>query len=1754
MAVIKYKDKNGNWRTLTESVNVSVDTEAKNVYVGELEELVPLDCRVWYDTSHTPPLCKVKVNEEWLTVAGGGGSSDGTGNSDGVKLTPAWYMKTLAYGNMCELEIKWSSYYGGNPTTMIDYELVVKPPEGEEIKKESAQVLAIGTKTINLTPYLDLGSTQFIIRLRNDKGKFAEAPITVTTVSLTMKENFSESDAYTSDTVHYRCTPDGANNKEQKLYIELDGELVVDGQDIEENNQQLTIPLTVTTHGKHSICAWFTCQLEEGEKPIESDKVYSEFARIVRGNTTPIVVANCGVDRLIEYDNTTFDWYVFTPNVDGTVAEYTPKVEIYHNTTNTLAGAKRVKELVNIPKNLAETHSFRAEHTGDNYIIFKVGDDISTSIHISVEESGIDVNAITSNLILNLSPRDHTNRDPDKEHWVSETVDGGKVTATLTGFTFGKSDGWITDDIKETTVLTLRDTAEVNTPDDFKIFTESALKDGVTIEIEIATHDVLDYEATILECMNNGVGIEVKANQAMLSTKNNSLVTPFREDEQVRITFVIEPTGTTTKLMLIYINGVLSGAKQFTSSDSFAQDVPQGIKIGSPLCATDIYAIRVYKTALGRKDILKNWIADTQNRELLLERYNRNKLITETTGVNPNNIPEDLAYLVFYTNEAGLPQAKGKGEQRYLNGKYIDANRSFTFNNVEVKVQGTSSSGYPRKNFTMTFENEDGEAVPIIFTGKRDGIDYVNEPMDDFKMFDDSVPTNSFCFKADYASSEGANNVELVKLFNDIAPHIPPQEDNGVRQGIDGFPMVIFCYYEGVYYFIGKYNFNNDKGTPEVYGMTDGVESWEITNNGTDMGEYKEDDFDTIITVEKKDVTTGEVTFYETEKWLETFEARYPEDNLGYENLKDMVSWVRSTWRGEADPKRKLAEPVTYGDVTYEYDSVDYRRVKFINEVSDWFDVDHLCFFYLFTAFFLMIDNREKNTFPTRYFNKELNRWLWYFLPYDFDTALGINNSGELVFGHGLEDYDEGIYNGADSVLWCNTRDYLADKIENTYIELRNNDIFNYDEIVRRFSEHQKAWGEAVFNEDSYYKYIDILFDKGIKENHLNKLQGNKEAQMRHWLLNRFRYFDAKYVTKDIKKEIIIIRPNYSDFDTNKHSLNITPYTDTYLSVNFDNMSGSYKPIPQRAFKGTSVSFDNPKGKSENAVVHIYNASQITDLGDLSEQYTSEFQGGSATRLQRLILGSDDIINNQFKTLSLGDNKLLKVLNVKNCPNLVGEINIEGCIGIEEVYLQGTGVTSVTLSRGGSCRKLHLPETITNLTVRNHKVTEFSMPNFNNLSTLWLELNETSKGTFDLKTILNTMITRFKNSAEGALGRLRVIDFELTGDKGFSTGKDLVDFCTDLRRYFKGLNEQGEATDDEKKKEEYLRGMLQGTIQVTESRGITQYQLDEVKSKFPYVTLIYNGIRKPIVTFVDSSGNVLSTQTVECGQKPVMPKHPTEGSRYICDREFELVTDDETYVLTTEYPATFRFDWVIGNQVITTYQTYNPEGPGVSVKRPSGYDSGTIIDIDGNITDDSGDLSGKFAIVGYSDSAFFCTEDRTVENGNPIYAILKPMARIEGLTWGMNGIPLDTDTFGGTISEATETSFKAKSNSGGYALRKLDINTSELDGIGYDTTIQSITVHFTVTASEDHGWGLGSVDAVMGYAYSSGLEFATISTVEIGTTEISSSLKVSYPSVALTSAGSTKNLWFGLSESLTAKTVEANFTNVSFDITYHTND
>lgn len=455
----------------------------------------------------------------------------------------------------------------------------------------------------------------------------------------------------------------------------------------------------------------------------------------------------------------------------------------------------------------------------------------------------------------------------------------------------------------------------------------------------------------------------------------------------------------------------------------------------------------------------------------------------------------------------------------------------------------------------------------------------------------------------------------------------------------------------------------------------------------------------------------------------------------------------------------------------------------------------------------------------------------WCFLPYDFDTGLGINNEGSLVFGYELEDIDQvagaDVYNGQHSVLWTNLRQAYFEEIKAMYQTLRSTGKLSYEDTERRFEEHQAKWPEAVFNEDAYFKYLAPLIEDNSAA-YLSMLQGSKAEQRKWWLYNRYRYLDSKYNAGDALSDVITVR-GYAKAD-----ITVTPYADIYASVKY----GSYL-VQQRALRGNSYTLICPLDNVNDTEIYIYSASQLKDVGDLSGLMVGYAEFALATKLQSLKLGdaSADYSNTNLTDLHLGNNVLLRTLDVRNCPNLTQAVDVSGCTNLEHVYFDGTGITGLLLPVGGILKTLHLPATITNLTIRNQaSLTDLSIPSYAGISTLRLE-NVSSA--VDSKAILQ---------AVPANSRVRLIGIDwAAGDA------DTLMAIIALLDTMRGLDEAGNNTD---------MAQVSGTISVD---TVTGAQLAEIAGKYPDIRVAYEHVTSNLYFYSEDGSTLLYTQAIVDG-------------------------------------------------------------------------------------------------------------------------------------------------------------------------------------------------------------------------------------------------------------------------------------------------
>lgn len=455
----------------------------------------------------------------------------------------------------------------------------------------------------------------------------------------------------------------------------------------------------------------------------------------------------------------------------------------------------------------------------------------------------------------------------------------------------------------------------------------------------------------------------------------------------------------------------------------------------------------------------------------------------------------------------------------------------------------------------------------------------------------------------------------------------------------------------------------------------------------------------------------------------------------------------------------------------------------------------------------------------------------WCFLPYDFDTAIGINNEGTLAFSYELEDIDQvagaDVYNGQHSVLWANLRQAYQDEIKAMYQDLRSKGKLSYEDTERRFEEHQARWPEAIFNEDAFFKYLQPLIEDNSAA-YLSMLQGSKAEQRKWWLYNRYRYLDSKYNAGDALSDVITVR-GYAKAD-----ITVTPYADIYASVKY----GSYL-VQQRALRGNSYTLICPLDNVNDTEIYIYSASQLKDVGDLSGLMVGYAEFALATKLQSLKLGdtAESYTNTNLTDLHLGNNVLLRTLDVRNCPNLTQAVDVSGCTNLEHVYFDGTSITGLLLPVGGILKTLHLPATITNLTIRNQaSLTDLTIPSYTGISTLRLE-NVSSA--VDSKAILQAI---------PANSRVRLIGI----DWAAGTADVLMEIVA-LLDTMRGLDEAGNNTD---------MAQVSGSISVD---TVTGAQLAEIAGKYPDIKVAYQHVTSNLYFYNEDGSTLLYTQAIVDG-------------------------------------------------------------------------------------------------------------------------------------------------------------------------------------------------------------------------------------------------------------------------------------------------
>lgn len=1428
----------------------------------------------------------IPVGEPVEVVGGSGGGGSSTNirviNNNGTASISA------SIGSPVELKFTFTSIEDDIPTGDGVCTITVNGIQ------RNAFSIPQGNNVVDVSSYLNAGSNNVRVTCTDQYGNSRSLAYTVTIIELRITSSFNCVSPFEKD-IHFKYVPYGLVEKD--IHFVVDGREVAVFEGLTASGKQTTQIIPVQVHGSHTLDVYMTAMLNENL--IESNHLTYEFMCVEEGWTDAMMSSVFTTTSVVQGDLISIPYVIYDPSSlsalvelkvtymkEGKEVEYS-KQELLVDRTQHYWSTRQYPE-GNVKFTITYNYNWSAQL--NQYL-----KTLSRSYSVKVAEPKIDVEAETNDLELYLSAAGRSNNEATPGIWSYKDV-----TTSFNNFNW-KSNGWVTDSAGD---VCLRINGDAHAVINFQPFEDDFRPEGKTIEFEFAVHDVNKRDEVVIDCYNGGIGFQATADTAFLNSQDTRVQCNYKENERVRVAFAVEKLSDGNRFMSIYLDGVLSGITQYGENDNFEQPDPAlNITLGSPYCALDLYTIRVYNTTLTSNQLIDNYIADMGDPVKKMNIFTANDIFDDYTGeLSYIKLKQKIPTVTFIGK---MPTYKGDKKQRSVRMIFEHPDHpELDFDEIlkQIDVQGTSSAGYVRKNWKT---KHDEEKVHMV----------------------GELPAKVFCLKVDYAEGTGTHNTQNANLIETFYTEpIPPmiEEDfpsnisdsekedlRKVRTTIAGYPIVIFhldtddmniiqnitkdeLALRTDLKFSSKGNFNYDKDAEDVFAFNDNydTECWEFLQNS---------DQNSFLTPWPEDYTKyWEARYHPKLSELEDLQddgnisaASKLQDEM-IQRFKVMYEWVHSTARGTYVDAEGVEHPLTtnepletpytdkYGTV-HEVDNDAYRLAKFKTEFEDYFNLHYTTIYYVYTFFALMVDQRAKNLFLTywhdnAYDNTTPGRWYPYF--YDNDTSYGINNTGHLTFDYYHEDTDTigtaKVFNGQQSVLWCNFRDAFPEKIKEEYAYLRNNNKLTYDSIVNTFIDNGSSkWSASVYNKDANHKYISIATPESDWDSdgdgkydqtgaYLYEVRGNGEHHLKYIVHNRIKYCDSKWICGNYVTDLATVRiytPTSKEITEEMSpeekaeiealnttlqvvppsaNITLTPYSNMYCGVAYGAASGDDPTIyiqQVRATKNVPVTFQAGTSNVNDKETYIYGASEISSFGDLSPLYCKLLDVGAATKLIDLDIGNQTpgYINTNLETVTVGSNTLLKRIDVSNCPNLKNTLDVSKCTNIEEIYAMGSGISSVALPESGYVRILKLPDTITNVTIKNQLyIEELTFERYNGIKTLCID----NCPTIDTVELLE--------NCKDATGKYTVERVRLTGINWPNASLEFLRSLYSL----KGQDELGANTDD---------AYLIGTAHISK---LTGEEMAEINSHYPHLKITYDELTAHI-TFMDSTGTIeLDKQTI----------------------------------------------------------------------------------------------------------------------------------------------------------------------------------------------------------------------------------------------------------------------------------------------------
>ncbi len=966
-----------------------------------------------------------------------------------------------------------------------------------------------------------------------------------------------------------------------------------------------------------------------------------------------------------------------------------------------------------------QTLTSRYTHRGVQACAYKLGS-ITRSFAVSVVPTSLSGIGIKEGVRMELLAVGRSNAEATPAEWRSNGI-----STSFEGVDW-RGSGWTGEALR---LLNGAKAVIGYTP-----FATDAKMGGLTISMEVRMSNARSTTGSVISCydaegassdgfggliispsavkMPTGGRVEFVSEDGDTITRELGLNAPMATGRYYNVVLVVHPSSEHRNIRL-YIDGGLSKADTYQDT-IFQQRSPQGITLDSTHADLEVRHVRVWETALTDDEVLQNYITDRPTLSEMETLRERNDVLDELTG----DISWDKLYkagkgVISITMEdgGGIERLWGKSTDTKTNYRVAELiyrspyGRAYDLRvvNAVIRRQGTSTSTYPFKNLRAYLSRvPETKVYRNIGTGQEDV--WVEVEARTYVMRPGAKPMSVINLKVDFADSSMLNNTEGAKLWDKLSRSVPSlktpgmQADPEARAAIDGIPVSLFTSDtpDGPKRYVGQYQFNNDKSNSGyLFGQTksDGSEiALEGINNTNSVGNFRfEGDVE------------AQLARTDADGFDASFEFLYPEKDYTWatapSNVKQAVvrlcQFVHDCRPAGVDPTAMTEREIKEA----------FRSDKFRREVGQYFAVDNLCAWWVWTDYMMAVDQRVKNTFWRTWDGQ-----VWSLTYYDGDTSWRLRNDAFLAYNYNTnrDSWDaqrsKYAFEGHGSILWALVIANLESDIKRVATEMRR--VLTDDVVRKAINSPHDHWSEREYNKSMINKYIVPTYTNyngGGTMNYIFALNGTMQASKEDNIQRRFSLLDARYNPDDMVRRDNI--PCYVGKGSVATTMVVHSGDEYYFG--WATQNGAIRQY-ERIEAGGSLTLNYPDAISQNDPVRIAGASRIIklDLASTAPYMQGAMNLNGCTMLSELIAPIATGRGTQWYPL-LGKISGLRHIDLTGQSGITGTedeqartFDVSSHTGLRELKLSGTSVRAVRIGAGSPLVRLELPSTLTTLQLR----------------------------------------------------------------------------------------------------------------------------------------------------------------------------------------------------------------------------------------------------------------------------------------------------------------------------------------------------------------------------------------------------------------------------------------------------------------------